>query len=132
MELRAGGRLEPTDHVLDTGSTRFEGVQALSVAQDGDHVFVVAGGADHGLTLFLLLPDGTLVHLQTLADTNATALHNVTTITTAIAGDTLHVFAGSQNDAGISRFAVDLSTLGPLLAGTQAPDSLAGGRGTTF
>lgn len=127
MELRAGGRLEPTDHVLDTGSTRFEGVQALSVAQDGDHVFVVAGGADHGLTLFLLLPDGRLVHLQTLADTNATSLHNVTTISTVISGDTLHVFAGSQNDAGISRFAIDLSSLGVLLTGTQAPDSLVGG-----
>lgn len=126
MQLRADGSLTPTDHVIDNGTTRFEGVQSIAVAAAGDHVFVVAGGADNGLTLFLLLPDGTLVHLQTIADTQSTSLHKVTSIEIAIDGDTLHVFAGSQNDDGITHFAIDLSELGALQVATGEAETLTG------
>jgi Ca2+-binding RTX toxin-like protein len=129
MRLNADGSLEPTDHRLDNGTTRFEGVQSLAVGVSGDHAFVVAGGADNGLSLFLLLPDGTLVHLQTLADTLATAMHKVTSITAVVDGDTLFVFVGSQNDAGITQFTIDLSGLGSLIRGTAAADVLTGGAG---
>ena len=126
MRLTANGTLEPTDHVVDTGATRFEGVQALGVAQAGDHVFVVVGGADNGLTLFQLLPDGSLVTIQSLGDSAATALFRVTSISVIVEGDTLHVFAGSQNEGGVTQFSLDLSSLGDVLTGTAAAQVLNG------
>ena len=126
MQVARDGSLVPTDHVIDNGSTRFEGVQDLAVAQSGDHAFVVAGGADNGLTLFMVLPNGSLLHLQTIADTDATSLHKVTAIETAIDGDTLHVFAGSQNEGGLTQFSIDLSSLGDLQIGTADVEVLTG------
>ncbi|MDZ7709594.1 MAG: hypothetical protein U5K36_05565 [Roseovarius sp.] len=37
------GSLTVTDHLLDTLGTRFGGAHGLSVAQAGDHVFIIAG-----------------------------------------------------------------------------------------
>ncbi|MCB1406034.1 MAG: hypothetical protein KDK01_07155 [Rhodobacteraceae bacterium] len=129
LKMMPDGSMQPTDHVLDNGSTRFEGVQDLAVAQSGDHVFVIAGGADNGLTLFLLLPDGSLVHLQTLGDSDATSMHKVTAIDVAVDGDQLHVFVGSQNESGLTQFTVDLSRLGDLQIGGAATETLTGGAG---
>lgn len=129
MRVMADGSLVPTDHVIDTGATRFEGVQALGVAQYGDHVLVVAGGADNGITLFALLPDGTLVTVQTIADAATTSMFKVSAITTAISGNQLHVFVGSQNEGGVTQFTIDLSSLGTLSRGTGAAEMLSGGAG---
>ncbi len=129
MRMAADGSLTPTDHVIDTGATRFEGVQAMAVAQSGDHVFVVAGGADNGVTLFLLLPDGTLVALQSLGDGAATSMHTVTAIDLVVDGDALHAFVGSQNEAGVTHFTLDLSMLGDLIQGTAAAETLTGTAG---
>ena len=66
LAVTPDGGCEPTDHVIDTRDTRFDGVQALASATWGDEVLIVAGGSDHGLTLFRLSPDGRLVWLDTL------------------------------------------------------------------
>jgi len=126
MELRPNGALVPTDHVIDNGSTRFAGLQTMASAVSGDHAFVVAGGADGGVTLFLLLPDGMLLHLQTLADSLSTTLDTVTAIEMVINGDTLHVFVGSQNDSGVTQFTIDLGSLGVQRTGTRAEETLTG------
>ena len=112
LEIGYNGALVAVDHVLDTGATRFGGVQAMSVSKTGDRVFIVAGGADDGLSLFTLLPDGRLSHVETLIHTNQLGLQNVDVIETVIVGATLQVFVGSDTQAGLSQFAVDLSMLG--------------------
>ncbi|MFN3955825.1 MAG: calcium-binding protein, partial [Pararhodobacter sp.] len=117
MELRADGALIPRTQIIDTASTRFANVQALATAVAGDHVFVVAGGGDHGLSLFALLPDGRLVWLDTVADSAQTGLHNVSALSAVVQGDALHVMAGSQRDAGLSWFSVPLGNLGALIEG---------------
>ena len=129
LRVMPDGSLVPVDHVLDNGTTRFEGVQDLAVAQSGDHVFVVAGGSDSGLSLFLLLPDGTLVHLQTIADSDSTSMNRVTAIEVVVDGDVLHVFIGSQNDDGLTHFSLDLTTLGALQMGHATSAVLRGGGG---
>ena len=129
MRLGVDGSLTPTDHVVDTGTTRFENVQALGVAQSGDHVFVVAGGGDNGLTLFRLLPDGRLIAIQSLGDTALTAMHKVTAVSLAVDGDQLHVFVGSQNDGGVTHFTLNLANLGVVLTGTWQSETLSVGAG---
>ncbi len=129
MRVGADGSLTPVDHVMDNATTRFEGVQDVAVAQSGDHTFVVAGGADNGLTLFLLLPDGSLVHLQTLADTSQTSMFRVTAVSAVVDGDQLRVFVGAQNEGGVTQFTLDLSALGAMQMGTGGVDILRGSGG---
>lgn len=118
MRLGTDGALFATDHVLDTLHTRFGAVQALEVVQVGAHVFVLAGGGDHGLSLFTLLPGGRLLHLQSIADAPGLGLHNVAAIAAAQSGDRLHVFASSQRDAGLSHFSLSIASLGEVIEGS--------------
>lgn len=126
MRLAADGALEPTDHLIDGLTTRFDGVTALGVAQEGDRVFVVAGGADDGLSLFTLLPDGRLLHLDTLAHGTGAGLMNITDIAATVIGDEMRIYVTSGTDHGISQYSLDLSALTALQSGTGL---LAGGAG---
>jgi Ca2+-binding RTX toxin-like protein len=130
LALAPDGRLTAVDHTLDTRATRFDGVQSVATAQLGDRVFVVAGGADDGLSLFTLLPDGRLIHLETLPYSAGTGLMNVGEIEAAVIGDSIEIFVSSGTDAGISRFSIDVSTLGLTLRGdTGGAGRLTGGAG---
>jgi len=115
MQLLPSGQLEPVDHVLDTLATRFGGVAALEVIQVQGHVFVLAGGADDGLSLFSLLPGGQLVHMQSLAQFTGTGLRNVTNIEAVQIGNEIRIFVTSQGDTGVSQFSLPLDDLGSVI-----------------
>ena len=112
MQLTGTGRLVPTDHVLDTLNTRFGQVQSLSVVQSGDHVYVLAAGGDDGLTLLELLPGGRLFHHQSIADSAATGLQNVSALAGAVVGDEMQVIVASQSEAGLTQFSLSLASEG--------------------
>ena len=109
MQVAATGALTPVDHILDTRDTRFAGVTDIAVAQDGDRVFVVAGGADDGLSLFTLAPDGRLIYLQTMVHWVGSGMENVDQLSAAITGDRLQVFASSTASGGLTQLTIDLS-----------------------
>lgn len=117
MRLGIDGRLVPTDHLLDTLSTRFEKVQDLALVQVQDRVFVVAGGGDDGLSLFTLTPHGKLIYLDSFADTNQSGLQNVEAIAAAYVGTDLQIFASSQEEAGLTQMSVSLASLGYVVQG---------------
>ena len=121
------GSLTVTDHLLDTLGTRFGGVHALSVAQAGDHVFVVAGGADDGLSLFRLLPDGRLLHAETLPHDVSRGLENVEDLAAAILGGRLQVFVAGDSRGGVSQFSQDVLDLGIVTTSTGAGATLLTG-----
>ena len=50
IEVAEGGAPVIRDHVVDALATRFQGVEALAVHEAGGRTFVVAGGADDGLS----------------------------------------------------------------------------------
>ncbi len=121
------GTMHPVDHLIDDLETRFNHVAALtSIGIDGRN-FVIAGGGDDGLSLFVVLPDGRLLHLDSFADTLETRLTNVTAIEAAHIGDDLHVFAASETDPLITRMTVDVSDIGENLVGAAGHDNLTGG-----
>lgn len=123
MQLAANGQLTPTDHLLDSRDTRFAGIAALEVVRVDGHVLVLAGGADDGISLLTLLPDGRLVHLETLAQDTGLGLENVTAIAATRVGDALQVFVTSGAEAGLAQLSLDLSDLGDVIR------AAAGGRG---
>lgn len=127
MRLTDQGELVACEHVMDTLATRFGGLQSLaSVSVDG-HSFVVAGGADDGLSMFSLLPDGRLVHVQTLTHWSGGVLENVGEIAAARVGDQLQLFVTSATSNSLAQFSVSLETLGAVLrSSTAATNRLIG------
>jgi len=134
VRIESDGAMTLVDHVIDTLGTRFGGVHGLALAQSGDHVFVVAGGADDGLSLFRLLSDGRLLHLESLAHAAGLGLENVGQLSATVLGQQLQLFVAGDPRGGLSQFSLDLSTLGlvgetggnaaALLSGTAEDDLL--------
>ncbi len=126
MRVLPGGGLEATEHLIDTRETRFGGIQDLAVARAGDRLFVVAGGADDGLALFTLLPDGRLVHLHSLPHDTGRGLADIAALAAAVVGPELQVFAAGQDVPGLSRLSVPIGDLGAVRHGTGTLDGTGG------
>ncbi|KEP68500.1 hypothetical protein DL1_11585 [Thioclava dalianensis] len=134
LELGRDGSLSVTDHLIDTLDTRFGRTQSMSVTQSGEWTYVIAGGGDAGLSLFTLTPQGRLIHLDSLADTNDAGLEKISALTSFVDQGRLEILASSDATPGISRLSVDLaqqgivaSTNGGTLTGTTKSDLLIGG-----
>lgn len=139
LHLDMGGQLTFADHVIDGLASRFQGVGALTVTSVGGRTYVVAGGADDGVSAFVLLPGGRLFHLGAFEDTVAASLQNVSGIHAFGQDGHLVIVASGEAEGGITRLGIDLggtgSTLiasgeGGILEGTPLGDILIGGAGS--
>lgn len=139
LRPEADGTLTIVDHLLDTRDTRFGGVAALAVVEHAGTVHVIAGGADDGITVLQLLPDGQLVTRATIADAGDTTLANVAAIAAQGRGDGLDIFVTSSAEHGLTRLRYDMGPAGQTLVaaaqgqsltGTAGGDVLIGGVGT--
>ncbi|MDJ0994745.1 MAG: calcium-binding protein [Dinoroseobacter sp.] len=129
VEVTQAGALVPRDHVFDDMESRFSGVTALTSTVAGDRVFLGAGGADDGLTLFELLPNGQLLLRDTVEDAAALTLDDPAALAMVATDYVLQVFAGSESEAGITQFSASLGVAGvTLIAGTRG-ENLNGGSG---
>jgi Ca2+-binding RTX toxin-like protein len=117
FEVALDGTLRLRDHVIDDQNTRFASTQALATVQHGGRAFVVAGGSDDGISLFEILPEGRLLHLQTIADTHATTLANIAALRAVSVGSEIQVFVGSGSDRGITQFRMAPGTTGVVQTG---------------
>ncbi|MBF9035278.1 hypothetical protein HKCCE2091_13615 [Rhodobacterales bacterium HKCCE2091] len=126
IAIDAVGNLSPVDHVIDDLGTRFQNVTALATATLGDRVFVAAGGADDGVTLFELLPGGRLLRTGVLVDDDDRALENVSALALVASGQQVELFAGSATEAGVSQFRFDVPDIAPAWLGTGGADAVAG------
>ena len=127
FSLDAGGGMTLTDHLLDTRESRFAGVSALDIVTRGDEVFVLAGGADDGLSLMALLPGGRLHPLAHVADSPESALANIAALAARETDTGLAVFTGSASEPGVSRLHVELASYGGTRQTSASGDALTGG-----
>lgn len=125
LKVNTYGGLFEADTQIDTLDTRFGGISAVETVMVGDRAFVLAGGADDGISLFELSSDGRLHHLTSLADGTDTTLQNVSTITARADGTELQVFVAGS-DKGITQFTVDLGLLGASVNGNDLNNVLTG------
>ena len=125
----ANGTLDPRSHLLDTLATRFGGVTVLETAEVAGRHYLVAGGADDGLSLFLILPSGQLVHLDTIADGPDSTLMNVSALELVVLGNVLHVFATSESERGLTHLTVAFDPAGGVEIGSTGNETLTGGSG---
>lgn len=133
LRVNAMGVFFETDHVIDTLDTRFARIAAFDGFVAEGRMFVAAAGTDAGLTLFELLPNGTLSHVQTFVLEGGVGLQAVTALDATPMGATVAI---SMVDAGadqLFRFDLDLGNLGGridaaggLATGTGADERLLG------
>ncbi|MFN7224335.1 MAG: calcium-binding protein [Paracoccaceae bacterium] len=129
MRLSQTGQLTLTDHILDSRTTRFQTVLSVDTIEINGHVFVVAGGGDDGITLFRLLPNGTLQVLATLEDSLASGLSNVTAVKILQIDDRLLIYIGGEGESGLTVIEWALGTLGEVINGTGRGPSVTGTAG---
>lgn len=138
FRLEQDGNLVPTDHIVDSRDSRFQSVSVLEILQSGDHIFVLAAGADDGLSLLMLLPSGSLLHLGSYADTETSTLGAISAIASGWAADgTGQIYVSSSRDAGLTRLALEFNVGSAItgdsaeLIGTARDDLLVAGSATT-
>lgn len=126
MQISATGELTPTDHINGSLHTRIENVVALETVSYADRHFVIAGGANDGISLFQLLPDGRLYYLDAQADLLGASLSNVTAITAQVRGTGIDIYVASENEAGVTQLRYELGAQAATQRGTSDDDVLNG------
>ena len=134
-----------TDHVIDDGNTRFDAIQAFDSFVAQGRFFVAAAGRDAGLSLFELLPNGRLFHLESFALEGGQGLQAVSAIKAEVVGGNVDILMVDARADRILHYDLSLATLGGridavggiangngldnLLLGSVGADTLNGGAG---
>jgi Ca2+-binding RTX toxin-like protein len=129
MEIDASGQMIIRDHVLDTLDTRFDGITSLEIVTHNGQTYVIAGGADDGITVFTLLEGGQLVKRATIADTTEMGLDNISAIAVTGNGDGLDIYVASSSEIGLTKLRYDTGVAGITTTATLAGGVLAGTAG---
>lgn len=117
FEVLADGTLQARDHVIDTGATRFGTVQAVAAVSDGTRALVMAAGGDDGASLFQLLPDGRLLHMQTWVHGPGDGLRDIVDIVGLARQDSFEFVLASEDSPALQRLTQDLGQMGAVVAG---------------
>lgn len=134
-----------TDHVIDDRNTRFDAIQAFDSFVAQGRFFVAAAGMDAGLSLFELLPNGRLFHLESFALEGGQGLQAVSAIKAEVVGSNVDILMVDARADRILHYDLSLVTLGGridavggiangngldnLLLGSVGADMLNGGAG---
>ncbi len=121
-----GGRLQHVETLTDTGDTRFEDVSALDAFEFNGRHFLLAAGSDGGFTLMEVDYRGRLKVLESIEDTAALALDNVTDIEIAIIDGEVHVFVSSGSEHGFSEFVLEFPNGMNEIRGGSGKDTING------
>lgn len=126
MRVSEWGVMNAVERLVDTSETRFAAVSALEVFEAEDRHFLLAGGADDGITLFEITYKGQLDALTTVADSADLTLQNVTDIEVTVIGSTVNIFVSSATDHGFSQFSLNIPNGADVIHGGAVVDILTG------
>ncbi|GGE38292.1 hypothetical protein GCM10011360_27620 [Primorskyibacter flagellatus] len=115
------------DHITDSLDTRFANVDAVAGFAVGDRGFLVAGGADDGLSLFEIMPDHALFSHEGLVQQSGGALEDIAALGIAhFAGEVQIIAAGTP---GLTLATLPTQTIAAPRMGSAASEDLSGGNG---
>ena len=114
------------DHVYDNAVTRFQGASEVAAATYGDMAYVAVGGAEGGISLFTMLHDGRLVHLDSVAEDETVPLNQIAALEMFATGTTVHVVVGSGNEVGLTRLTYDMSQSGSVVSASSDGNGATG------
>ncbi len=115
------------DHRFDDLTTRFSRLTDVAAFEVGARGFIVAGGADDGISLFEVLPDGQLFHHQALAQAPGQVLSNVSAVTVANTGSAVQIFIAGSGVQGVTQLVLPKAQIAAPLIGGAGADLLSGG-----
>ena len=118
FRIDSAGGVTLTDHVVDSTSTRFESVTAMTTVEMGGRAYVIAGGGDDGISVMTLDAQGRLILLGSIEDTHKSALANVSAIEAKVVGGKIVIFVASATDNGISQLEYAPGAVGSSVVGT--------------
>lgn len=119
VQISSDGKLELTDHVIDSGTTYFQNASTISSFEDQGRNYILATGGDGGISVFLLLPDGTLKHIHSISLPDLPTVSDLLVMTKATPPLLL---AATEN--GIAAFTLDLPNQGSIGDATSSHDIL--------
>ncbi len=128
LRVSQGGQLNLVDSLVDKSETRFSRISSLEVFEYDARTFVLAAGADDGLTLFELTYRGRLNLLGVVADEFTTTLTNISDIKVEIIGAKILVFVSSPVEHGFTQFELTLNP-GTTFMGGNTLDTIIGSAG---
>lgn len=128
MQVGSDGALGMVDHILDDRTTRFAGASVVETVQHAGLTYVITGGTDDGISVYLLLPGGRLVPRAHIADTADMTLANVSAIAVQAGGTGLDIFVASALDPGLTRLRYEAGNA-QLIKGTAQNNTLQGASG---
>ncbi|MEM9269909.1 MAG: M10 family metallopeptidase C-terminal domain-containing protein, partial [Pseudomonadota bacterium] len=124
-----GGALKEVEHVFDNEATRLAGLTAVEVFQEGGRTFVVAGGAEDGISLFEMSYNGQLRWLETLADSTTTSLDGISDIEVLVGAGEAQIYVSSVSEHGFTGITVNTTRSGQVIEGGAVQDVLTGTAG---
>jgi hypothetical protein len=125
LEFGADGHERVRDQVMDTRDLRLGQVSVVRAIDAMGTTFVLAGGAEAGLSLFAHGPDARLYHLATTVAVPGAEFGSLADLAVIADGGTLQVAAARQGAPEVIHLAVDLSELGSI-GGTLQGETLRG------
>ncbi len=125
FRVSKGGKLKLIDSLIDKSETRFERISAIEVFEVEGRSFILAGGADGGITLFELDYRGRLNVLEVVADEFTTTLNNISDIKVEIINGNIFVFVASATESGFTQFELTLEP-GNTIMGGPVRDTIIG------
>ena len=129
VSVGTDGSLQVVNHIIDDLNTRFDGVTALASVTHQGQSYIIAGGADDGITVFLVRAGGGLLAVDNLADTTAMTLANVSAIAAQSQADGLDIFVASSTEAGLTRLFYNIGQDMDVINGSSGNDTLNAGAG---
>lgn len=112
LEVDQDGRLSAADQVMDDLGTRFQGAHTVETFNAGDQAFVLAAGNDSGISLFTVLPDGRLFHLDTVVDQVDYPIDTISDMYVMETNGQFQLFTASSTEEGIAQFNLDFGDFG--------------------
>jgi Ca2+-binding RTX toxin-like protein len=128
IEVGANGELTIRDHVMDSRDTRFGGIAALDVIEKDGKTYVIAGGADDGVSVFVLLDGGLLIHRAAFADTDEIGLDNISALVAVsdLVQGSFDIFAASSSEVGVTQLRFQTGPAGITATARQGGGVLVG------
>ncbi len=129
IEIAQDGSMIVRDHILDARDTRFGGAAAVDIVEAGGKTYVIAGGGDDGISVFVLLEGGLLVHRDQIEDTVDISLDNISDIVARVRGDELDIYVASSSEPGVTQLRFDTGLPGVVLTAAMGGGLLSGSAG---
>ncbi len=133
-----GSGMAPVDHIMDGLDTRFSNASHVTSVSITGQDYVLAAGSDSGISLFVVLPEGRLQHVETMAGSLDAPLRGITSLEAMAVPGGIRIWAATETAPYLSEFSVTLQNVGISLAaavgggtldGTGNDDVLGGGVG---